>query len=93
MNQNEFGVIFFRFLTITGVHIASARSLLCWTQVELAKKANVAFGTIRRLEAAQRNAVVCQYATLKKVTDVLEHAGIEFLNDDVAPGVRLLKKR
>jgi len=54
------------------------------------KKAEVALGTIRRMEELEA-AGNARAETLIKVTTVLEKAGVEFLNDD-RPGVRLRKK-
>ena len=77
-------------ILISGTHIRAARGLLGWTQRELAKRAKVALGTIRRMEELKA-AGNARAETLIKVTAVLEKAGVEFLDDD-RPGVRLLKK-
>lgn len=58
-----------------------------WGQVELAKRAKVAIGTIRRMESFD-DIIDCRASTLVKVGAALEKAGIEFLNSD-QPGVRL----
>lgn len=65
----------------------AARGLLGWGQIELATRAEVAIGTIRRMESFDEE-VGCQASTLYKVRAALENAGIEFLNDE-KPGVRL----
>jgi hypothetical protein len=72
---------------ITGRQLRAARGLLGWGQVELANKAKVAIGTIRRMESFDEE-VGCQASTLYKVRTALEKGGIEFLHDD-KPGVRL----
>jgi transcriptional regulator with XRE-family HTH domain len=72
---------------ITGRQLRAARGLLGWGQIELAKKAKVAIGTIRRMESFDEE-VGCQASTLYKVRTALEKGGIEFLHDD-KPGVRL----
>ena len=59
--------------------------MLGWGQIELAKRAKVAIGTIRRMESFDEE-VGCQASTLYKVRTALENGGIEFLHDD---GVRL----
>jgi hypothetical protein len=61
--------------------------LLGWGQIELAKRAKVAIGTIRRMESFDEE-VGCQASTLYKVRAALEKGGIEFLTDQ-KPGVRL----
>ena len=61
--------------------------MLGWGQIELAKRAKVAIGTIRRMESFDEE-VGCQASTLYKVRTALEKGGIEFLTDE-KPGVRL----
>jgi hypothetical protein len=56
-------------------------------QAELAKRAGVARGTIRRMESFTGE-IGSQTSTLAKVRVTLEHAGVEFLYGD-QPGVRL----
>ncbi len=79
---------YFRFLNlVTGAQIQAARALLRWRQDDLAEKAQVALGTVIRMEAADRD-IPCRISTLNKIERALEKAGIEFLNDN-RPGVRL----
>jgi transcriptional regulator with XRE-family HTH domain len=84
-------MINFPLILISGRHIRAARGLLGWTQAELARKAKVALGTLRRMEDFDGPAGT-RIDTLKRVATVLEKAGIEFLNDD-SPGVRLRPKK
>jgi hypothetical protein len=56
-------------------------------QVDLAKRARVAIGTIRRMESFAGE-VGSRTETLSKVQAALERAGIEFLGEG-RPGVRL----
>jgi hypothetical protein len=56
-------------------------------QAELAKRARVARGTVRRMESFESE-IGSRTSTLSKVQAVLERAGIEFLGGD-QPGVRL----
>jgi hypothetical protein len=56
-------------------------------QIDLAKRARVAIGTIRRMESFAGE-VGSRTETLSKVQAALERAGIEFLGDG-RPGVRL----
>jgi predicted transcriptional regulator len=60
---------------------------LGWTQKDLAKKGNVALGTLRKMEDCA-GPVDARTETLIRVMIALEKAGIEFLNDE-RPGVRL----
>jgi predicted transcriptional regulator len=74
-------------IVITGRHIRAGRALLGWAQTELSTKANVALRTVRRMEGFDE-AIGARTDTLGRVVDVLEKAGVEFL-DDGSPGVRL----
>ena len=76
--------------TITGRHIRAARALLGWAQSEVAIRAKVARGTIRRMEGFD-GPVSARTETLGRIVAVLERAGVEFLNGE-RPGVRLRKK-
>jgi hypothetical protein len=60
-------------------------------QIELAKRARVAVGTIRRMESFAGE-IGARTGTLSLVTRAMEKAGVEFLNDD-RPGVRLKLQR
>jgi predicted transcriptional regulator len=72
---------------ITGRQLRAARALLGIEQVDLAKRARVAIGTIRRMESFAGE-VGSRTETLSKVQAALERAGIEFLGEG-RPGVRL----
>jgi predicted transcriptional regulator len=75
---------------ITGRQLRAARVLLGWEQVELAKRAHVGIGTIRRMESFTGE-IGSRTSTLSQVQAALEKAGIQFLNDE-SPGVRVRKK-
>jgi predicted transcriptional regulator len=75
---------------ITGRQLRAARALLGWEQIELARRARVAIGTIRRMESFEGE-IGSRTSTLSQVQSTMEKAGLEFLNDD-KPGVRLLAK-
>lgn len=75
---------------ITGRQLRAARVLLGWEQIELAKRARVAIGTIRRMESFTGE-IGSRTSTLSQVQGALERAGIQFLNDE-SPGVRIRKK-
>jgi hypothetical protein len=65
--------------------------LIGMEQIELAKRARVAIGTVRRMESFDGE-VGARTSTLSLVKRALEKAGIEFLNDD-RPGVRMRSPR
>ncbi len=69
--------------------IRAARGLLGWSARELAESAGVNISTIQRIERVD-GPVRGNAGTLRRITDALEGAGVEFL-DDGHPGVRLVK--
>lgn len=79
-----------RFLTLLGKQLRAARVLLGWSQRQLAAKAKVALGTIKRMESFAGE-IVSYTSTLSKVQGALERGGIEFLNAG-QPGVRLKRR-
>jgi transcriptional regulator with XRE-family HTH domain len=74
---------------ITGRQLKAARAMLGIEQSELARRARVARGTVRRMESFEGE-VGSRTSTLSQVQATLERAGIEFLGGD-QPGVRLKK--
>ena len=73
--------------------IKAARSLLAWSQEELAAAADVSIPTIKRLEARD-GPLGGRDETSKKICSALQSAGIEFIDENGGgPGVRLKKKR
>jgi transcriptional regulator with XRE-family HTH domain len=72
---------------ITGRQLRAARALIGMEQIDLAKRARVAIGTIRRMESFDGE-IGARTGTLSLVQRALEKAGVEFLND-ARPGVRL----
>lgn len=72
---------------VTGRQLRAARALIGWEQAELARRARVAIGTIRRMESFTGE-VGSRTSTLSQVLSAMERAGIQFLNDG-SPGVRL----
>jgi predicted transcriptional regulator len=75
---------------ITGRQLRAARVLVGLEQIELARSARVAIGTIRRMESFDGE-IGARTSTLSLVKKALEKTGIEFIDDD-QPGVRLKKK-
>jgi transcriptional regulator with XRE-family HTH domain len=69
----------------------AARSLLDWSQEQLAEASGVSLPTVRRLEAADGD-LGGRKATAQKLIDTLEASGIQFTNHG-RPGVRLVKGR
>jgi transcriptional regulator with XRE-family HTH domain len=66
---------------ITAEQIKAARALLRMEQDELARRAGVSVTTIRRLEAAGEALVAG--STASEVQQVLQEAGVEFIQDGV----------
>jgi transcriptional regulator with XRE-family HTH domain len=56
----------------------AARGWLGWSQLELARRANVAVGTVRSFEAGQREPMVNNVAAMRRV---IEAAGVRLLFD------------
>jgi predicted transcriptional regulator len=76
-------------LVITTRQVKAARSLLAWSQSELARVSGVSEPTIWRLEAVDGE-LGGRPETVEKIRQALEDAGIQFTNGD-APGVRMRK--
>lgn len=61
--------------TISSAQLRAARAWLNWSQEELAKKARVSKGSVNRFE---RGTSLPHPATLERLQEALEAAGIEF---------------
>lgn len=70
--------------------LRAARSLLGWSQEQLARRAEVGVATIRRMEA-QDGPIRGISETIWRLQNCLEAAGVIFIatEDKVGPGVRL----
>jgi transcriptional regulator with XRE-family HTH domain len=69
--------------------IRAARALLGWSQIQLARRAGVGLATLQRVEQNE-GLVKGNFATILKIQKALEHAGIQFTEDDAGEiGVRL----
>jgi hypothetical protein len=78
-------------LKISGRQVKAARTLLAWSQEELAAAAEVSIPTIKRLESHE-GPISGRSETGAKTTAALEAAGIEFIAENGGgPGVRLRK--
>lgn len=75
---------------ILPVQIRAARVLLGLSQADLATRASIGIGTVKRIEAA-RHELTGTAQTLSRIQNALEAAGIIFINQDEGggPGVRL----
>ena len=78
---------------ITVPQLRAARSLLGWSQNELANASGVAIATIKRMEGG-RGLAKTAAENVWKVQQALEDAGVIFIDEDEeGPGVRLRKSR
>lgn len=68
---------------ITSRQIRAARALLNWSQKQLAHAAGLSYNTLNNIERDTANP---RPESLKSLKDVMEHAGVEFLDGD---GVRM----
>lgn len=75
---------------ITPVQSKMARAALDWGVRDLAREAQVGVSTITRFENGQGAPIP---ATLAAIRRALEAAGVEFIDDEAAPGVRLRAQR
>jgi predicted transcriptional regulator len=72
--------------------VKAAKSLLAWSQSDLAKASGVSEPTIARLES-QDGELGGRADTAAKIVAALEAAGVEFIPENGGgPGVRLIKK-
>jgi transcriptional regulator with XRE-family HTH domain len=77
---------------IIPAQIRAARSLVNWSQQQLAEAAGVAISSVRDIEGEKRASEV---GTVSNVRRALENEGVEFLlgTKDYGPGVRLVGDR
>jgi transcriptional regulator with XRE-family HTH domain len=69
--------------------IRAARALLGWSQGQLASVAEVGLATLQRIEQSE-GVVKGKFATVLKIQNALEQAGIRFIDDEGDEvGVRL----
>jgi hypothetical protein len=77
---------------LTGAQIRSARALLKWSALELARFASLGVNTIRRAEA-RNEATSLTTANDLAIRHALEAAGVEFIDENGGgPGVRLRER-
>jgi len=71
--------------------LKAARTLVGWSQEELASTSGISLPTIKRLEAAE-GLLGGRQTTAQKIKNALERAGVEFIDENGGgPGVRLRK--
>jgi predicted transcriptional regulator len=71
--------------------LKAARTLIGWSQAELATAAKISLPTIKRLEAAE-GLLGGRDTTVQNIKSALEKAGVEFIAENGGgPGVRLKK--
>ena len=71
--------------------IRAARALLGWSQSQLASAAGIGLATLQRIEQSE-GMMKGNFATVLKIQNALEKAGIHFTNDESGEiGVRLQK--
>jgi transcriptional regulator with XRE-family HTH domain len=71
--------------------LKAARTLIGWSQEELASASGISLPTIKRLEAAE-GLLGGRKTTAERIRKALEKAGIEFIDENGGgPGVRLRK--
>jgi transcriptional regulator with XRE-family HTH domain len=75
-------------MKIGGRQLAAARTLLGWSQDRLAEAADLSRQALLRWENDQ---TAPHEATIQRVVQVIEAAGVEFTNGD-QPGVRFKKR-
>jgi transcriptional regulator with XRE-family HTH domain len=74
--------------------LKAARSLLGWSQTELAKQAGLSLPTVKRVERESGDGPNVSDEARNKLRAALEKAGIEFIAENGGgPGVRLRKPR
>jgi transcriptional regulator with XRE-family HTH domain len=72
--------------------LRAARSLLGWSQTELAKRAGLSLPTVKRVERGDGGGPNVSEETRNKLRVTLEKAGVEFITENGGgPGVRLRK--
>ena len=72
---------------LDAAQIRAARALLDWHQEELAKRSQVGLATVQRLERWPQGPVMAHVATVIKISECLQAAGIEFIDADATAGV------
>jgi transcriptional regulator with XRE-family HTH domain len=78
---------------LTSEVIRAARALLRWDQRTLAQASSISLPTIKRLES-KPGALEAHTTTVAALTQALENAGIQFIDENGGgPGVRLRRRQ
>jgi predicted transcriptional regulator len=78
-------------MIVTGEQLRAGRALVRLEQPELAKRANVSLGTVKRMEATV-GPISANVLTLNAVVNALKAAGVIFVEENGdSPGVRRRK--
>jgi len=78
---------------LTSDQLRAARALLRWSAEQLSRQSSVSLRTIRRAELAEQQTAMTTANNLA-VRRALEHAGVEFIDENGGgPGVRLRKRQ
>jgi predicted transcriptional regulator len=78
---------------LTTRQIKAARSLLAWSQGDLANHSSISEPTIARLESVD-GPIAGRPKTVEKIRAALEKAGVEFIDENGGgPGVRFRKRQ
>jgi DNA-binding XRE family transcriptional regulator len=87
------GALTLSILKVSIRQLKAARTLIGWSQEELASAADVSLPTIKRLESVE-GWLGGRQTTGQKICSALEKAGIEFIDENGGgPGVRLRKRQ
>ncbi|PQO24462.1 transcriptional regulator [Rhodobacteraceae bacterium WD3A24] len=77
---------------ISSVQLRAARSLIGWSQAQVAEAAGVSIPTVKRAEGA--SAIGASEQSVDSIRSALEAAGVEFIAENGGgPGVRLRKTK
>ena len=79
--------------SLTGAQIRSARALMKWSALDLARRTSLGVNTIRRAETTNE-ATSLTTANDLAIRRAFESAGVEFIDENGGgPGVRLRKQK
>jgi predicted transcriptional regulator len=79
-------------LKVSVRQMKAARSLLAWSQEDLAEKSQISLPTVKRLEASDGE-LGGRLSTTKQLIQTLTRAGVEFIPENGGgAGVRLKKR-
>jgi transcriptional regulator with XRE-family HTH domain len=76
----------------TGNQLKAARALAGMDQSELAERSGLSANTISAMEKKGAEPLTSGLQTIRAIMNVLEAAGVEFLNHG-QPGVRLVRRK